>query len=50
MNIFEHTLDMDKNMELDCGFFAIVLIVLELAQLLSILTLAENFFNNTNQN
>ena len=31
--IFEHTLDMAKNMELDCGFFTIILIVLELAVL-----------------
>ena len=33
MKIFEDTLDMDENMELDCGFFTTVLIVLELSAL-----------------
>ena len=33
MEIFEHTLDMVKDIGLDCGFFTTVLIVLDLAGL-----------------
>ena len=34
MKIFDHAVDMAKNLELDFGFFTVVLIVLELVSMI----------------